>query len=394
MPMPKLHIATNGAETWKVRYRHAEKNRSQTFEREKDAVRFAGWIATYGVDGALKMLNAQQTVSHHEPTVSEWCTTHIDGLSGVTGGTIDGYRRYVRRDLGELGDMPVTAVTADHVARWVTAMRVAGASGKTIANKHGFLSGVMAHAKKTGLIDANPCDGTTLPETIKRTMTVLTHDEYARFLGCFTEQWVPIVQLLFGTGMRFGEATALTVGDLDLDAGLLSISKAWKKDGTLGPPKSKKSVRTLSISSELVTVLRVQVDRRPGDALVFSTAAGERITSSQFHMRVWQPALTLANGGIPTRHRGRNAKRTLIRNGLTALDPPLGKRPRVHDARHTCASWLLRAGVPIFDVSRHLGHESIVTTTQVYGHMMPSAQNDIRAALSLALSATVPQLVA
>lgn len=386
MAAPKLYVARDGTETWKVRYRHDGRGCSQTFARRRDAVKFARWLDSYGPEGALKTLGAQQSTTHHEPTLAEWCVMHIDGLSGVTRGTIDGYRRYVRLDLGDLGPMPVSAITRESVGRWVTWMIGRGQAGKTIQNKHGFLFGVMGRAVRKGMTDANPFAGTKIPETIKRDMTTLTRDEYQRFLGCFTAQWIPLVQLLFGTGMRFGEATALTVGDLDLDAGMLSITKAWKKDGTLGPPKSKKSVRTLTLTDGLVSMLRMQVDGRSGGELVFATAAGARITSSQFHMRVWQPALALANGETPTRHRGRGVARTQIRNGIEPLNPPLGKRPRVHDARHTCASWMLREGVPVFDVSRHLGHESIVTTTQVYGHLLPSAQNHIRAALAVSLS--------
>lgn len=393
MLSPELRTMKDGTERWRIRYRINGKQKPITFIRKKDAAQFATWVDKYGAEGALSMLDARQMVGRDESTFSEWCTAHIDALSGVTGGTLDTYRAYVRRDLGELGAMPVSAIRDLHISQWVTWMQQRGQSGKTIANKHGFMYSAFKRAVKDGVVQSNPCADTRLPETIRRPMTVLTHEEFTRFLGCFTAEWIPMVQVLFGTGARFGEITALTVGDLDLDSGTIDINKAWKKNGQLGPPKSPMSVRNLAISREIVTVLRMHTDGMPGDALVFSGEAGNRITSSQFHQRVWQPAVTLANGEVPTRQRGPGETRTRFRNGLTPLNPSLGKRPRVHDARHTCASWLLRRGVPIFDVSRHMGHESIVTTTRVYGHMLPSAQNDIRAALSLGLSASSPELL-
>src|SRR5690606_39463918 len=77
---------------------------------------------------------------------------------------------------------------------------------------------------------------------------------------------------------------------------------------------------------------------------------------------------------------------------LRPRDPPRGKRPRIHDARHTNASWLLGAGVPINYVQAHLGHESIPTTVDRYGHVMPAAGVAIRAAVSGALPASRPPL--
>ena len=61
----------------------------------------------------------------------------------------------------------------------------------------------------------------------------------------------------------------------------------------------------------------------------------------------------------------------------------LTKSPRVHDLRHTCASWMIAAGVPLPIIQQHLGHESIQTTIGVYGHLdRRSAADAIGSALS------------
>jgi integrase len=57
-----------------------------------------------------------------------------------------------------------------------------------------------------------------------------------------------------------------------------------------------------------------------------------------------------------------------------------------HDLRHSFASTLLGAGVPLLDVSRWLGHASITETADTYGHLMPEAEDRARAALTAALS--------
>lgn len=54
----------------------------------------------------------------------------------------------------------------------------------------------------------------------------------------------------------------------------------------------------------------------------------------------------------------------------------MAKTPRIHDLRHTHASWLIHEGVPLFTIARRLGHASTTTTEKVYGHLMPQALQD------------------
>jgi integrase len=198
--------------------------------------------------------------------------------------------------------------------------------------------------------------------------------------------------------MRWGEVTALRVGDVDLAAGTITITRAWKRsDGkpTLGVPKSRRSRRTIAISPVTAAVLRPLVEGRAGDALVFTNGRGTTVRGPAFHTTAWQPAVALANGKVPMRSAGKGKDRRIAEVGkrIAPLKPPLGKRPRIHDARHSCASWLLAAGLPINVVSAHLGHESITTTVNTYGHLLPSAQTYVRDALTTALAASQPQLM-
>jgi hypothetical protein len=76
------------------------------------------------------------------------------------------YRSYVRNDIAEpLGEIPLTTLTSDDIARGVQDIADDGAAGKTIANKHGFLSSALGAAVKAGRIPANPAAGTRLPST-------------------------------------------------------------------------------------------------------------------------------------------------------------------------------------------------------------------------------------
>jgi len=402
----KLHVAKDGTKTWTVRFRRATKQTSETFERQADAKKFARWLDVYGVEEAVRLLREAQGATAGEYTVEEWCTKHVDSLTGVTDGTTGRYRAYIANDLGSLGELPLTAVTTDAVGGWVQQLekdaKAAGSTsyGKTIKNKHGFLSSAFEAAVTRGLIPANPCKGTRLPKTVVEPMVFLTHDEYTRFLGCFTPTWQPMVEVLFATGLRWGEISALRVGDVSLDHATITVVQAWKetdKGRVIGPPKSNRSRRTISLAPETVEVLGPLVKKRPAHAYVFVNARDEPVKAQTFHDNVWQPAVRLANGE-PGQKPGPKAKRIARRldaNGkpIKPLDPPLGKHPRVHDARHTCASWLLGAGVPINYVQAHLGHESITTTVDRYGHIMPAARQAVSAALSAALTQSRPTLI-
>ena len=66
---------------------------------------------------------------------------------------------------------------------------------------------------------------------------------------------------------------------------------------------------------------------------------------------------------------------------LDTLDGQLRARPRVHDLRHTHASWLIAAGIPLTVIQRRLGHESIKTTSDRYGHLADDADAAGAAAL-------------
>jgi len=121
----------------------------------------------------------------------------------------------------------------------------------------------------------------------------------------------------------------------------------WSPDNqrTVGAPKTRRSNRTIALPNELHEMMRTAVDGKARTDLVFTAPRGGAVLHRTFWSRVWLPA-------------------------VDGLEP----RPRIHDLRHTHASLLLAAGVPIHIVSLRLGHNSIKTTVDTYGHMLPDAQ--------------------
>jgi len=108
---------------------------------------------------------------------------------------------------------------------------------------------------------------------------ILTLEEVVLLLDAAARvvpQWYPLIRLLAVTGLRFSEATALKWGDIDLDAGDLTVRRAQVR-GQVGKPKTRKSRRRLPIEANTVALLRVRraaVRGDPGDWVFPSETGG------------------------------------------------------------------------------------------------------------------------
>lgn len=370
----------DGTVSWRVMFRVDGRQRQETFVREKGAVEFAALVERIGADAASRILTARREHTG-TPTLREWTTDYLDPASGLLTGiephTREEYARVAARSfLPILGDMPLNAIEKQDVGRWVEWQERQKASrggqplaAKTIRNYHGLLSSIL-QAAVPKYLDANPAHKTRMSAGRKAEHVFLSRAEFAELLDHFPEKWQPFVLFLAATGCRWGEATALTWGDLNLDATppTVRINKAWKKangPGLLKHPKTSRSNRTISLWPELVRVLG---DRGATGDLMFTATRGGRLWTGQFHERVWQPALNRAEAS------------------------GFAKRPRIHDLRHTHASWLIAAGAPLPYIQARMGHESIQTTVNVYGGLLPEAHVQMSAMMADAMSDVLPPL--
>ncbi|KZM68403.1 tyrosine-type recombinase/integrase [Nocardia terpenica] len=356
-------------------FRHHGKQSSQSFDDPVAARRWQLLLDQVGPDKALEVLAAEASGTMAPVTVAEWAEHYIGHLTGIGRKALHDYRTYVRRDIAPvMGQLPLLAVDRDVIAEWVNGLESKGLAAKTIANKHGFLFAMFKAAVADGKIPTNPCAGTRLPRSLAPEMVFLTQDEFAALHDAMTERYRVLLRLLVASGARLGEVTALTVGDIDPDRQTARISKAWKPDGRggaiLGPPKTRRSLRTVNLPAELITDLRLD---RPAHQLLFENARGGPVRQDTLRSR-WNAAI-----------------RSLVHlddRGRVVTDHLHGKRPRIHDLRHTCASWMIAAGIPLPVIQAHLGHESIKTTVDTYGHLDRHAHASAAAAIAAMLPAT------
>lgn len=378
-----------------VSFRHDGKQRTITTRTEAQATRIASLMNRLGVERALEVVAARDGREDDVPTFEQMGHAHIRRLTKPTEGTKERYRRQLTADFPEIADLPIDAITRDHVADWMNARRREGASAKTVKNKRGLMAAIFNSAIYDSHIQRNPCDGVALPDGESEEMAFLTPEEFERLRAHIRPHYRPLVDTLVGTGLRWGEATALQVRDWDRSRRMLTVSRAWKKaerGHVIGPPKSRRSRRTIAVPPRVADALDAATEGGRGEDWIFTTVRGLPIRSDgHFHEEVWQPAIAAANGEkiANARMKRRGVKdMTANRPWLEPAAKPLGKRPRVHDLRHSCASWLIREGVTLPVIQQHLGHESIKTTIDRYGHLEPS---HLKAAAS-ALAASMPVL--
>lgn len=258
-------------------------------------------------------------------------------------------------------------------------------SPKTIRNLHGLLFSVLQRAVEAEppLRARNPCELTRLPRTDDDSVDgedieFLTPEEVEGVLECLerrSDRELCIIK--YGTGMRWGEISALCPAQLiDWNTGQpkIRIMRAWKKDGKggykIGPPKSRKSRRTIRVSLSVVDAVQRLggEDGENGERLFFTGEAGQRLHYSTFYDR-WMRAVKRAKAlGLLPRH----------------------KNPTPHDLRHSHAAVLISEGRGLTYVQRRLGHESIKTTSDTYGHLLPEADDEAMEAIDRSLGRRQP----
>lgn len=406
MASPRNRKRADGSVSFEALYRRDGKQASKTF---KTAEGRDEWIATvdeFGLDAALEILASRQGKRSRVPTLAEYALADIELRSRLSEGGRDRHKREIAKDWGRMAKMPINGISEKMIREWVRKMQREGLAPKTIHNKHGFLSSVFNAAVRDSSIDLDksPCANPDLPELEDEEMVFLTRDEFTVLLGCFPEPYRPFVHTLFMTGMRFSEITALRVEhyipapNANTPAAL-RVAQAWKKitgGWKLGPPKTRRGRRDIPIGPEVeADILRLITGKTAGD-LIFTNARGGRIKHSTFYPDVWAPAVRLANGrpGWPEKGRKYEPSQRSMWYGIKPVGKALaiGKRPRIHDARHSAASWMIEILGNVYDVQQLLGHESIKTTADRYGHLVPARRQAIAAAMSVASSQARPQI--
>ena len=146
-------------------------------------------------------------------------------------------------------------------------------------------------------------------------------------------------------GLRLGEVRALRWEDVDFASGLIRVRRSWDPKAGEVEPKSAKGRRDVPLIARLRDVLTEHsASCRWTRGLAFGIGSATPFNLTGFYGR---------------------SRREWTAAGLDVIGP--------HDARHTYASFLIAAGADFKVIQEAMGHASITTTIDLYGHLLPGA---------------------
>jgi integrase len=387
----------------------------------------AGWN-----DEAYAALVAARDAAPAAPAVTEITTfadfayKWVDHLTGVQPRTRADYRRDITLHMipafGHLDIADDDALDEYAVSAWILAMRAGERDPdhpetwlrkpkavKTVANIHATLFVIFKAAVRAKLRAGNPCEETSLPvdedEDDIEEMVFLAHPEIHLLLAAANPDARDLIIILVNTGLRWSELTALQVRDVIDLAGAkphLRIRRAWKRqpDSTfkLGPPKTKQSRRSISLTPTLVEIFtRLVAGRGDRDHIIVTATRGVVWGHHQFLGTRWMPAVYRAVRCEA--HRDKDGLKGVNKYGLRRehLVPcgcpgTLTKVPRIHDMRHTHVAHLIASGAPMLAIQKRLGHKSAQTTSDRYGHLLPQVDEALIDNLEAGWTGALPEV--
>jgi len=259
--------------------------------------------------------------------------------------------------------VPLTEVDQLGVEVWIAAMMRGGAGATTVLRAYGVLSGIMSDAVKGRRLVSNPCKGVeNLPRKTSKRRVYLSADDVAR-LADASGSHRALVLLLAYCGLRWGEAVALRVRDVEFLRRRISVHENAVQLGihhAVGPTKGR-TARSVPLPPFLLDVLSVQCRGKDPGELIFGDGGA------------YLPRPKSDGGWFAS---------AVKRAGVQAITP--------HDLRHTCASLAVSAGANVLALARMLGHKDPSVTLRVYADLFDTDLDAVAVALDKARAAVNP----
>lgn len=370
---------------YRVRWRSGKDQSSRTFLTRDAAELWADVLRHHGQNEALTVLPFYNGANQGS-TIRAIANRYLE-LSDLSPETRRQYERYLRDAiLPAFGSMPAEAITRTMIAAWLGRQHANGASQDVIHRRRSLLSTLLTTAQGDGAITVNHAKSVKARRPQTAEMTYLSTNEFQTLIAFVPERYKLFVKTLALTGMRVSEATALTSNRIDLDRGTITINQAWRQAASgfeIGPTKTPRSRRTIHVPAGLLTELRPLVLAAGPGGFVFTNNQGGAINRRTFNDKIWRLAVRVANGEPAKAYaRGPHAGRSWDHEPPRE---PLSKQPRIHDLRHTHVAWALTTGQSFDLIQHNLGHASVRTTIDRYGHLDPARYTEVREALDSAI---------
>src|SRR5919109_1487636 len=245
------------------------------------------------------------------------------------------------------GDNAIADIRPSEVLAWRAKMKAERAP-ETVNAALGTLRQIFRAALMDRVLSRNPCDGIkALPKTSLREIHPATLDQVPILADALAERFQRAIFPAAHTGLRAGELWALRVERVNLLRRTIDVRESVSEHKgrlIMKPPKNGRP-RTVTIPRSIADVLAEHIDAYPSrDGFVFTSPKGFQVRHRNFMDDHFSPVLKRVGHLLPSRFR-------------------------FHDLRHTHASLLIARGWRPEQVKDRLGHGSIRTTYDWYGHL-------------------------
>jgi integrase len=260
-----------------------------------------------------------------------------------------------------IGHVPLNQVHPNDVRGLLISMREAGYSRSYRAVARNVLARSFSSAVSEGLLLRNPLDAVpSLQQEPRPEVQSLDVQQVEALAGAILPRYRAAVLVMAYTGLRIGEAGALTIGNVNLMSRELRVVAGVSRAGgrlVVTSPKTSAGRRTVPVPQFLARQVREHID-------TFGLAPDGRV----FHTPgINQHADAFGLLHASSLHKPFKSARERV--GLLHAHP--------HTLRHTYAAFLIREGAHPKVLQVLMGHTSISTTMDLYGHLLPGLGQEL-----------------
>ena len=306
---------------------------------------------------ALRGQGAAEGVPAGDCTLGQWLRWWLEEVMArkTAESTLYAYRNIVRCHIAPaLGDVPLRSLAPMEIQRYLYGRQDGGLSPNTVVKHYVLLTTALSCAVQMELLERSPMDRVTAPRRRETRYTFYSPAQMQRLFTAVAGTMLELpVKLAAYLGLRRSEICGLRWEHVDLEKGGILVREARTEVGgqvVLKTPKTRTSVRSLGIAG-LRDLGQLLADIRAARPLA---APGDWVVLREDGQAPKPDQLT------------RDLLTVVRREGLPHIT--------LHGLRHSFASVANSLGVPMYDISRTLGHSSMTVTSNIYTHLFDETE--------------------
>lgn len=276
-----------------------------------------------------------------QEVAEEWAELHFPTVAPTT---LKGYRPALARAIDEFGDLPIKSIKPKEIKSFLVQFARGGRARKTVTTQLLIINLICSYAVEgSGDLDFNPCASVSIPKGLPRKRRDAASPEDEKRVQESADIWL-LPYLILYTGLRKGEALALTKDDIDGD--VIHVRKSVYHENNkayLKAPKTTAGIRSVPILEPLKEKLPKRFT-----GFLFSEDGGKSPLTDMQYRRRWK-----------------------------AFAEATGVSATAHQLRHSFASMLHDLDIDVKDAQDLLGHSTIAVTQDIYTHIRDSRREQV-----------------